>query len=74
MSNLPQISTMPPPWWRTSWFGYIASVLIIGALLLVDRIDQYFPSVPIFVGAPFVLISILMALVWGIGPALFAIV
>jgi signal transduction histidine kinase len=60
-------------WLHSAWFGYVASLLLVGAVLLVERIDQFFPSAPIFIGAPFGLVSILVGLIWGLGPALFSI-
>lgn len=41
-------------------------------MLGVERLDPYIPQVPLFAGAPFGLIAILVALIWGIGPALAA--
>jgi signal transduction histidine kinase len=55
-------------------FGYVACVLLVGVLVLIERIDQYFPHAPLFVGAPFALASVLVAMIWGIGPAVFSIV
>jgi len=68
-----QYLAMPFSWMRSAWFGYVASLLLVGVMLLLERIDQFFPSAPIFIGAPFGLISILVGLIWGLGPALFSI-
>ena len=62
------------PWLQSPLFGYIACVLLVGLLALIEKIDQYFPHAPLFVGAPFGLASILAAMIWGIGPAVFSIV
>jgi len=43
-------------------FGYFACVLFVGALLLIERIDEYIPQALLFTGAPFALVSILAAL------------
>jgi signal transduction histidine kinase len=56
------------------WFGYPGSLLLTGALLLLEKIDSYFPAVRLFVGAPFALVSVVIGLIWGIGPALFSMV
>jgi signal transduction histidine kinase len=39
----------------------------------LEKLDQLIPSAPIFLGAPFGLVSILVALLWGFRPALFTI-
>lgn len=61
-------------WARSPVCGYVASVLLVGALLLIERIDEYIPQALLFTGAPFALISILAALLWGTGPALLSFV
>ncbi len=60
-------------WLHSAWFGYIASLLLVGALLPLDKIVDYFSPSLIFDSAPFGLISVLVALIWGLGPALFTI-
>jgi signal transduction histidine kinase len=61
-------------WLHSPWCGYPCSLLLVGALLLLEKIDQYFPEAQLFVGAPFALVSVLVGLIWGVGPALFSIV
>ncbi len=61
-------------WLRSPWFGYLGSFLIVGALLLVEKIDETLPQASIFIGTPFALAPILVALIWGIGPALLALI
>lgn len=61
-------------WARFPAFGYFASALFIGTLLLIEKVDQYVPQSPLFTGTPFAMVSILAALLWGTGPALFAFV
>lgn len=51
-------------------FGYIAAFLFVAGLFAIERLDPYVPQAPLFAGAPFGLIAILIALIWGIGPAL----
>lgn len=55
---------------RAPLLGYLAAFALVGALLGIERLDRYFSQTPLFLGAPFGLIAILVALVWGIGPAL----
>ncbi len=69
----PQHRVVPLAWLHSAWFGYIASLLLIGAMLPLDKIVDYFSPSPIFDSAPFGLISVLVALIWGLGPALFTI-
>ncbi|MBE3560101.1 MAG: HAMP domain-containing histidine kinase [Ktedonobacteraceae bacterium] len=57
-----------------SVMGYFFSLLLVAVLSLLEKIDQTFPHAPIFLGAPFGMISILIALLWGSGPALFSMV
>jgi signal transduction histidine kinase len=60
-------------WLRSAWFGYVAGLLLVGAMTLLEKMDQMVPSAPLFVGAPFALVSVLVALLWGWRPALFTI-
>ena len=59
---------------RAPGFGYLAAVLFVSGLLALEKLDEYVPQAPLFLGAPFGLIAILVALIWGIGPALVAFV
>ena len=61
-------------WTSSPAFGYICSILLIGFLLLLEKLDDYIPQAPLFTSAPFALVAIFTALVWGIGPALVAFV
>ncbi len=69
----PQHWVVPLAWLHSAWFGYIASLLLVGAMLPLDKIVDYFSPSTIFDSAPFGLISVLVALIWGLGPALFTI-
>lgn len=57
-----------------AWFGYVASLLLVGFMVLLDKLDEQIPSVPIFSGVPFGLVSVVVALIWGLRPALLTIV
>ena len=59
---------------RSPIAGYIIASLLVAGLLAIERLDEYIPQAPLFVGAPFGLVAILVALIWGIGPALVALV
>ena len=61
-------------WVRSDWFGYVAGLLLGGIMVLLEKMNQMIPSAPLFVGAPFALISVLVGLLWGLRPALFTIV
>jgi signal transduction histidine kinase len=61
-------------WLRSAWFGYVAGLLLVGAAVLHDKLYDYISATPIFDCAPFGLVSVLVALLWGLRPALFAIV
>ncbi len=60
-------------WLRSAWFGYVASLLFVGAMVYLDKMYDYISSTPIFDGAPFGLASVVVALLWGLRPALFTI-
>ncbi|GHO47155.1 sensor histidine kinase [Ktedonospora formicarum] len=56
-------------------FGYIVSILLICILIVVELLNKYIsPEIPYIVGFPYSLTAILVALVWGAGPALVALV
>ncbi len=61
-------------WTRSPLFGYLAGGFLVGALTLLEKIDASIPQAPLFTSAPFALVSILVALLWGTGPALLALV
>lgn len=48
------------PWSTSPLVGYVASFLLVLALLLVEKIDEHIPGVSLFVGAPFALLAILV--------------
>lgn len=58
--------------WHTPLFGYIASFVLIGSLVLLKYIDVFLAKAPYFAIAPLGLISTVVALSWGLGPGLFS--
>ncbi len=60
-------------WLRSAWFGYVASLLLVGAVVRLDMMYDYISSTSIFDAAPFGLASVVVALLWGLRPALFTI-
>jgi signal transduction histidine kinase len=61
-------------WLRSAWFGYVAGLLLVGTMVLFDKLIDFVTSSPIFDAAPFALVSVVVALIWGLSPALFTIV
>src|SRR5260221_3296214 len=61
-------------WLRSAWFGFVASFLLVGAVVRLDIMYDYISSTPICDAAPFGLASVVVALLWGLRPALFTIV
>lgn len=60
------------PWWRRSFPGYVFSIAFVGAMSLgVLWIQRLFPQFYIFDGL-LLLVIMVVALVWGVGPALFS--
>lgn len=62
-----------PSWLRSTWFGYIAGILFAAAMVCGDSLYNYISSISIFDAAPFGIASVLVALIWGLRPALFTI-
>ncbi len=59
---------------HSAWFGYVAGLLFVGAIVRLDVMYDYISSTSIFDAAPFGLASVVVALLWGLRPALFTIV
>jgi len=62
------------PWWRFHLIGYPASILLVGVAALVSYILKSFASAPYFLEQPFVFVTVAIAMLWGTGPVLFAII
>lgn len=69
-SRLRQWRSQLRTWACSAKFGYACSIILVGGLLVLEKLDDFFPNAPLFTGAPFALVSIFTALLWGIGPAL----
>jgi signal transduction histidine kinase len=67
-------SVIQLPWWQSHLLGYPASILFVGAATFLSYLIKSFASSPYFIGQPFVFATVAVALLWGIGPVLFAIV
>ncbi len=50
---------------RSAWCGYVAGLLLVGAVTLLDKSYDYISSTSMFDAAPFGLVSIVVALLWG---------
>ncbi len=63
------------PWWRHPLLGCVMSIPLVGLCLLIPFAEQYITgrSAPLFFGAPFFLVTVLVALLWGGGAAIFSI-
>jgi K+-sensing histidine kinase KdpD len=60
------------PWWRRSFTGYVLSIPFVGVVTLgVMWIQHQFPQYYFF-GGPLLVAVMIMALIWGVGPALFS--
>jgi signal transduction histidine kinase len=58
---------------RSTWFGYLAGILLAGAAVYGDRLYDYISSMSTFDAAPFGLASVIVAIIWGLRPALLTI-
>lgn len=59
---------------RNPLYGYIGAFFLIILLYFIEKLDRFIPQLPLFLGAPFGLGAILAGLLWGLGPALLALV
>src|SRR5689334_290629 len=62
------------PRWRHPLIGYVASVPVVILGLLAVFLEKLMLPNFYFAGAPMVLAVLLVALIWGVGPALFSVV
>ena len=68
-----QHPVVPFAWLHSTWVGYAAGLLLNGAMVPLDKLYDYISSTPIFDSAPLGLASVVVALLWGLRPALFTI-
>ncbi len=67
-----QRSIVRMPWWRRSFTGYVFSIPFVGVTTLgIQWVQNLFPQFYLF-GGPLLLAVMVMALIWGVGPALFS--
>ncbi|GCE16588.1 sensor histidine kinase [Dictyobacter kobayashii] len=62
------------PRWRHPVVGYLLSIPLVAVGLALPWIENVFARHYYFLCAPFFLIAVLVALVWGIGPSIFSII
>jgi signal transduction histidine kinase len=60
-------------WWRRTWLGYVVSISLIGLALLGTLLEQQLWPHLSFSSAPLLLAVVIIALLWGVGPAIFAV-
>jgi K+-sensing histidine kinase KdpD len=65
---------VPVPFWRRSFIGYLACLPLVGLAMLGSLLEQQLGLHAYFSSAPLLLAVVLIALLWGAGPALLAIV
>src|SRR5258708_23463817 len=66
-------SKNPLPWWRQPPIGYIVTYPLVGLGLLIPFGLQRLGTQNYFLGASFVLTTVIIALIWGTGPAVLSI-
>src|SRR5207302_4064029 len=60
-------------WWHRALVGYLVSLPLIGLALLLTDLGLRFGIKPYISGGSFSLVTIVIALLWGVGPAVLAI-
>jgi len=69
-----QDSGINTPWWRSVVVGYLVSPLLMGMALLLTYAEGMFEVKPYISGGQYSLVAIVVALLWGVWPALFAVI
>jgi signal transduction histidine kinase len=59
-------------WWRLPTVGYLFNIPLIGFSLLIPLLEQHFAGHHYFLGTALFFATVLVALIWGTGPALFS--
>src|SRR6266852_5296826 len=62
------------PWWHSAAVGYLVCPLLMGMALLLTYIERMLGVKPYISGGQYSLVAIVVALLWGVRPALFAII
>jgi signal transduction histidine kinase len=65
---------MKLPWWRSPLAGYLMCPFVIGMASLVDLSIRWFGLTVYSINASFYLVTVLIAWLWGVGPALLGVV
>lgn len=65
-------ATRYPLWWRSSLLGYPFAVLFVAGAFLIPMAERSLGIEDHFIETPFVIATILVGGIWGIGPALLA--
>jgi signal transduction histidine kinase len=60
-------------WWRSPLVGYPACVLLVGIAQIIAHANQTLTSGTYFPSSPFILVTVFVALLWGVGPSLLSI-
>ena len=60
--------------WRSPLIGYPASIILVWVAQMIAHTNRFFTTGTYFPSAPFFLVTVFVALLWGAGPSLLAIV
>ncbi|HEY6543152.1 MAG TPA: hypothetical protein VIZ18_19575, partial [Ktedonobacteraceae bacterium] len=61
------------PWWRLPPLGYILTFPLVGLALLIPFGFRHLGIYPAFLDTPLVLVTLIIALIWGTEPAVLSI-
>lgn len=73
MATLRKVYEARKPWWRRPVAGYLLSIPLVALGLLAVLGQEYLMPHTFFPGVPMLLSVLLVALLWGVGPALFSV-
>ncbi|HEY1348942.1 MAG TPA: HAMP domain-containing sensor histidine kinase [Ktedonobacteraceae bacterium] len=66
------LATRRHPWWRSSLPGYLFAMLFVAGAFLLPTAERSLGIHDQFIETPFVIATLLVGGIWGIGPALLA--
>jgi signal transduction histidine kinase len=69
-----QRSNKHHPWWQSPIIGYPLSLLFVAGAFLIPLLETSWGIRDLFIEAPFVIATLLVGWIWGIGPALFTLI